>query len=245
LRVLLFIQSDTLEDHTKSILERWTEAILDLVFPTRCAGCGKVGILWCWECDQRLEPILPPICGHCGSPLGTQHICQICTYRKPSLEIRSYGRYAGPLMRAILQLKYRPDRRLARLMANWLSSLEWSAIQKNNLVLPVPLGLHKHRERGYNQASLIAEPFAHLINKFYADRILERHRETRSQVGLDVEDRWENVRDAFCVQVDRTRGQRVILIDDLCTTGATLSACADALYQAGAASVIGLTVGRA
>lgn len=148
-------------------------------------------------------------------------------------------------MQAILQLKYRPDRRLAAIMAGWLVNIYRSTNSNVSLVIPVPLGRQRLRERGYNQANLLAQAFAGQIKSSYSDMILERHRETASQVGLDVVGRWENVRAAFVVQNHSLIGQTIVIIDDLFTTGATLSACADALYDAGANSIIGLTVGRA
>jgi ComF family protein len=114
-----------------------------------------------------------------------------------------------------------------------------------DLVVPVPLGKERIKERGYNQVGLVAMPLA-LINHWqYKPRALVRTRETRTQVGLSIVERRENVCGAFRGDPALILGSKILLIDDVATTGATLSSCAAALMDAGAKSVYALTLARA
>jgi ComF family protein len=112
-------------------------------------------------------------------------------------------------------------------------------------VMPVPMSPERLRERGYNQAALLARGLADLAGLPFQSAGLRRVRHTASQVGLNVEARRANVQGAFAAEGQHVAGRRFILVDDICTTGATLAACAEALDEAGAAAVWGLTLGRA
>jgi ComF family protein len=114
-----------------------------------------------------------------------------------------------------------------------------------DLVTPVPLGLARLAERGYNQSSLLARPLSLAMNIPYRPQILTRARETRPQVGLTAAERWVNVSGAFLAQTYGVTGRNVLVIDDVTTTGSTLEACAQALFTAGARQVYGLTFARA
>jgi ComF family protein len=114
-----------------------------------------------------------------------------------------------------------------------------------DVVVPVPLGIARLKERGYNQAALIAHPFALASGLRYAPRALLRTRETRSQVGLSITERKINVTDAFKARHEIVGGKRVLLIDDVTTSSATLDACAAALRKDGADQVYCLTLARA
>jgi ComF family protein len=114
-----------------------------------------------------------------------------------------------------------------------------------DLVLAIPLGRARQRERGYNQAGLIARPLAQALGLPFAPKALARWRETRSQVGLTREQRHENVSGIFRADGDRVRGRSILLIDDVATTGSTLSSAADALLAAGASTVYAFTAARA
>jgi ComF family protein len=116
---------------------------------------------------------------------------------------------------------------------------------KVNLVVPVPLGLARLRERGYNQANLIARPLALGSRLAYSSRVVRRVRETQSQVGLSIEQRRENVHGAFLAQPGWVDGKSILVVDDVATSTATLDACAEALLIAGCREVYGLTVSRA
>ncbi|MBL8056938.1 MAG: ComF family protein [Anaerolineales bacterium] len=153
--------------------------------------------------------------------------------------------FEGPLQGALHQLKYRRDVILADTLARWLAQSWDPAALPGDLVVPVPLSAQRLRERGYNQAGLLARGFADLCGLACRPEALRKTRHTASQVGLSAEARQTNVRQAFDAQPAAVAGRAVILLDDVCTTGATLVAGAEALAAAGARSVWGFTLGRA
>lgn len=114
-----------------------------------------------------------------------------------------------------------------------------------DLVIPVPLGVARQKERGYNQASLLALPLALKRRYRFVPKALSRTRETRSQVDLNREERKQNVSGAFTARAEIVKGKSVLVVDDVTTSGATLDACADALLEAGAKEVYGLTLAQA
>lgn len=159
--------------------------------------------------------------------------------------MRSWLVFEGPIRRALHTLKYRRNvalgDALARHLVEYVNTLAWPV----ELVTPVPLGKARMKERGYNQVGLVAMPLAYLCGWTYEPHALTRARETRSQVGLTAVERKENVSGAFRSDPIRVSGKNVLLMDDVATTGATLSACADALLQSGAKKVYSLTLARA
>jgi len=159
--------------------------------------------------------------------------------------MRSWLVFEGPIRHALHKLKYRRNvalgDALAQHLAEYVGTLGWPA----DLVVPVPLGKKRAKERGYNQVGLVAMPLAAVNRWRYAPRALARSRETRSQVGLTAAERRENVSGAFRADAALVSGRTVLLMDDVATTGATLSACAAALLDAGARSVYALTLARA
>jgi competence protein ComFC len=129
----------------------------------------------------------------------------------------------------------------ARYLAEYVKNLGWQV----DLVVPVPLGRQRMKERGYNQAGLLAMPVSCLLNWQYTQRAVLRVRETRSQVGLSWIERKENISGAFRADPSRVFGKVVLLMDDITTTGETITACSDALRKAGAKTVYALTLARA
>jgi len=130
---------------------------------------------------------------------------------------------------------------LAVQLSPFVVDLNWPV----DLVVPVPLGQKRLNERGYNQVALIARPLSMALRIDYAPDVLTRIRETRSQVGLTKSERRHNVHEAFRANETRVNGRTVLLMDDVATTGSTLSSCAEAIYAAGARDVFALTVSRA
>lgn len=130
-------------------------------------------------------------------------------------------------------------------MAGWLADLVERMGWSSDLIVPVPLSRERQRQRGYNQTSLIASELAEILKLPFSEKALWRTRETRSQVGLDLNAREANVSGAFLASRDLVEEQRVILVDDLLTTGATMIACAEALAEAQVNQVYGISVGRA
>jgi ComF family protein len=149
------------------------------------------------------------------------------------------------LQRGLIRLKYRRDLPLADTLAEWAAPLLAAATWPSDLIVPVPLAADKTRIRGYNQAALLARPLADHLGLQCDAGALRRLRELRSQVGLSRAERDANVAQAFLAVGDRVAGRRVLVVDDTCTTGATLRACAQALHQAGAADVRGFAIAQA
>ncbi len=221
---------------------------IDLVFPPTCAGCGKPGFRWCPTCRANVPAVPGPICAICGTTqLGAGHsVCSDCRQSRPHYHsLRSWSAFDGPVRVALHRLKYRRDLGLGEALTPQLSvyasSLNWPA----ELVVPVPLSGKRVSERGYNQAALIARPLAMALGLKYDAHAVARVRDTRSQVGLARRERQENVRDAFMARNSRVRGRSILLVDDVATTGSTLSSCAAALCASGARDVFALTVARA
>jgi ComF family protein len=159
--------------------------------------------------------------------------------------MRSWAYFDGPIRHALHQLKYNRDIGLGDTLAlsfeSFIRNLGWTA----DMLIPVPLGSERMKERGYNQVGLIARPLARAFNWQYKPHGLKRKRETKSQVGLTILERQENVRGAFRAEPAIVSGARVLLMDDVATTGATLSECARALLNAGAKAVSAVTIAHA
>ena len=163
----------------------------------------------------------------------------------PLAGMRFAGLFEGPLQKAIHHLKYRNDYILADSLAVRLPLVGPDPAAPGTLVVPVPLAAERLRERGYNQAGLLARTFAELHGLPWAPSAARRVRHTASQIGLSPAERRANVAGAFAADPLIVQGLPIILVDDVCTTGATLAACAESLVSAGATTVWGLTLARA
>ncbi len=222
------------------------QAVLDLVFPPHCAGCGRWGALLCTHCREAITPIPAPVCPRCGRPTLTPNLCAVCRRDPPPLTaIRSAAVFDGPLRAAIHRLKYRGQQSLARPLGMLMAEAWPSSLFDADGLIPVPLHPSRERERGYNQAYLLAKTLGQHLGLPVIGEALYRIRPTQPQVYLDAPSRRENVANAFAAGSASVKGRRLVLIDDVCTTAATLSACAEALWQAGAAQVWAYTLARA
>lgn len=221
----------------------WTA--LDWIYPPTCGGCHQRGARWCPDCQERVTLISPPVCEHCGEPYPEGRLCPHCrSHPQAYTALRSWARFTGPLRNAVHRLKYRGEMRLGEALAkpliDYFRILNW----KVDLVVPVPLGVARQVQRGYNQAALIARPIALSERISYQPDALRKVKPTRSQVGLSRAERLLNVAEAFLAEGKMVAHQRILLIDDVTTSGATIEACSKTLFQAGAAEVYGLTLAR-
>jgi competence protein ComFC len=219
---------------------------LDWLFPPSCGGCGKTGMRWCPPCQASVHKIEPPLCPLCGQKLSRTELCWRCQKAAPLYTaLRSWAIFDGNTRNAIHQLKYHRNVGLGEILARSLVELFLNVKWEIDLITPVPLGLARLAERGYNQSSLLARPLALALEVPYRPQILIRVKETRSQVGLTVAERRENVSGAFAAQSNKVAGRNILVVDDVTTSGSTLEACAEALTTAGARYVYGLTLARA
>lgn len=217
---------------------------LDLLFPSECAVCNREGSFLCAGCEPRLPRLVTPYCRTCAEP-EVPAVCSWCRAEAPAYDrIRAPYRYTGPVRDMVHDLKYANIRALAPtlggLMADYLETRRYEA----DVLVPVPLHHRRERRRGYNQSRLLAREVGRRIGVPAADDSLLRTIDTPPQVSMSGrEERRRNIDGAFdCTQA--VTGLRVLLIDDVVTTGSTMSACAAALKQAGASSVVGLALAR-
>jgi len=159
--------------------------------------------------------------------------------------MRSWAVFDSPVQNALHTLKYRRNIGLGDSigcqMVAFVSSLKWDI----DVVIPAPLGRQRLKERGYNQVGLVAQPLAYELGLEYAPQALWKARETRSQVGLTISQRRENVSQAYQANPSMVKRKSILLMDDVATTGSTISACTEALLSAGAAAIYALTIARA
>jgi ComF family protein len=220
----------------------WSTA-LDFVYPRRCLGCGEEGHYICMQCIAGLQKADPPRCPYCWSVLLSA-VCASCPQIRYLDAIRSGFVHQGLAREAVLELKYNgvyaagPELglRLAEALHGWHGDAE--------VVVPVPLHRSRQRSRGYNQAAKLAEGFARRLDLPLDTSLLRRSRRTQSQAaGLNYQERLDNVHGAF-EALRPAQGMRVLLVDDVLTTTATMQACASTLKAAGAASVCGVSFTR-
>jgi ComF family protein len=219
---------------------------LDVIFPPVCGGCGKLGWRWCQECQKRTPRIHDPVCERCGIPTTGQNICELCKKEPPAYrKMRSWAVFDSPIQNGLHTMKYKGNlpfgEALALQMTEFVNSLHWDI----DLLIPVPLGRKRLQERGYNQVALVAQPLAYRTGICYLPQALWKTRETRTQVGLNGSQRQKNVLNAFRADARSVARKSILLMDDVSTTGSTISACTEALLSAGAREVYGITVARA
>jgi competence protein ComFC len=238
-----------------------SSALASVFFPAGCRLCEQLlsdarRLPLCDHCLSSFREILPGSCDVCGLP-GTFDpefpkelpLCADCQKRRFGFQFaRSYGCYEGVLARAILLLKHEQIEPLGKWFAERLTDVVGREGERMiaDVVVPVPLHRQRARERGFNQVDLIGRPLAKKLHLPYLSVLLMRSRPRPEKHLLRSEERWEAVRGAFAMRGGgRVDNLRILLLDDVMTTGATLDACSRALREAGAHSVVGLTVARA
>jgi ComF family protein len=246
-------------------LSRWLKtasgALGSIAFPADCRVCEHLlthaaRIPICDLCLSSFATIGPGSCDLCGRPATFDpefpravSYCRDCQERRFAFQLaRSYGLYEGSLVRAILLLKYERIEPLGAWFAERLSAIVAREPQRMaaDLIVPVPLHRQRRRERGFNQVDVFGRPLARQLRLPYRPVLLMRSRPRPEKHLLRHDERWEAVRGAFAIcEGGRVDNLRILLLDDVMTTGATLDACARALREAGAKSVLGLTIARA
>jgi ComF family protein len=240
------------------------ESLFATWFPADCRLCGSPLIRIsrlpvCEDCFFAMRPMAGGVCSVCGERLVSPYAftaeadeprCGLCRrLATPFAEAVAYGSYDGGLRELIHLLKYEQVRPAARVLGRMLGEAIASLkdLPNDAVMVPVPLHRKKLRQRGFNQVELIAGMASKLDpqSRRLCSHAIERQRETKSQIGLTSHQRRENIRGAFVVARSREiSGREVLLVDDVYTTGTTVSECARILRRAGASKVWVATVAR-
>ena len=234
--------------HTKGMAKNMAKAMFHLVLPPRCLGCDDMvanqGGL-CSACWAELPLIDGPVCQRTGSPLAfdlgeaitsAEAIADPPLYRK----MRVASRYDGTAQKLILSLKFHDRLDLAKPLAGFMARAGAGLLEEADILIPVPLHRQRFISRRFNQADLLSREISDLSGVPCALQAIERIRPTRQQTSLQRDERHRNVEGAFKVPAEQAinvHGKRVVLIDDVVTTGATVSACVRALLREKAAHV--------
>ena len=228
----------------KSLLTKIPSAALDLLFPIPCAGCGREGKILCEGCIPELPKLTSPYCNLCASP-DTISPCRWCSESPPAFDaVRAPYLMEGAIKQAIHGFKYRGVRAAASELGRLLAVYVAEGRIPGETIVPVPLHSRRLRHRGYNQSGLLARELAKNAGLRLAPNLLKRIKDSPPQVeAASPAQRRSNVEGSFrCT--GKPRGQKLILVDDVATTGSTLSACAASLKAAGASTVWGLVLAR-
>jgi ComF family protein len=251
--------------NSRVTVARWLEslagAVVSVLFPSRCRLCEgllsrRIGLPVCDSCLNSFRELPKEICERCGQPWaeggdvdGNESVCRECRERGFAFDAaRSFGIDDRVLARAIVLMKYERIEPLGVWFAKQLvEASRWIPARfAADLIVPVPLHRTRQKERGFNQVALFGRQLARRLGLPYRPVLLNRERAHSEKHLLRFEERWGAVRDAFVIRDGgRVDNLRILRLDDVMTSGATLDACSRALREAGAKSVAGLTIARA
>jgi len=230
------------------------QSCLDVLFPPRCAVCnghqryGENAI--CLGCKERVRWVEEPVCFICGMELYAQStanpICGECLKKTPPFEYaRSLFYYSDEIRTLVSSLKYKKDTSVLPAINELVRECDLSAYNACDYIVPVPLHKKRLQQRGFNQALLLAKIFFGRSDTRIKSTILHRNRNTVPQVSLDGKERRRSLKNAFTVKTDvDLSGATICLVDDVYTTGTTVSECSRGLLSRGAESVVVLTLAR-
>jgi len=231
-------------------VEQAFQQFVDFILPPKCVNCSRAGDLICSACYTKIAWLNPPLCQQCGRSIEEkQTTCPEClTSPSPLKQIRAATQFIEPISQFIHQLKYYNGFAIARPLAQIMVEAwpKWQTEKMIDGIVPIPLYPAREKERGYNQSALLARHFAQSIQQPYLPHLLTRTRYTQPQARLNAHERQNNVVGAFKgVMKGAKLPQHVLLVDDVCTTGATLHEAARALRRLGVPHVSAYCLARA
>jgi len=223
-----------------SFLSEILGALSDFILPQSCLLCNKEirrGMI-CDNCLEYLPVVEPPLCFTCGRPVDRGSSCYHCAKEHVLDHGRAWMLLVPPSDKVIHHFKYRRKTDLAELLGRAMAGIIKAdhTLSKADIIMPIPLFWWKRTRRGYNQADLLARTIS-LETGIAQKNTIKRIKSTRTQTRLSEDKRRKNVLNAFEVGDDTVEDKKVILIDDVLTTGATIQECARVLKQSGAARV--------
>ena len=229
------------------------ERIWNLIFPPRCPCCDEVMDQksrqrgFCKECLPRISYVTEPVCKCCGKPLDDDvlELCEDCKARRHGFtQAKAVYVYEGPMREAMYRFKYSNRRAYAETFAFDATRRygEWIQRKGIDLIVPVPMNRKKERQRGYNQAAVFAKRLGRDLSIPVNVRAVERSTVTTPQKELNASERRQNLKNAFKIGKGVVKSKRVLLVDDIYTTGATMDAVSGTLLASGVQEVYGMYV---
>jgi ComF family protein len=228
--------------------------LLNFILPPRCANCSQQiahSHSLCSECWRKIDFLSEPYCQKCGYPFEIDlegFLCPSCLYMPPSYNhLRAACRYNEASKALLMRFKYGGATSLAPLFVKWLAYAGGDFVKEADIILPVPLHWRRLIKRGYNQAALLAQGLSKAFHKTYAYNILKRNRYTPSQGRRTLEQRIQNVQGVFKIPSSKQKiieGKKILLIDDVYTSGATIRECVKVLKHFHPECVNVLTLAR-
>lgn len=239
-------------------MKRTLKGLVDIIFPPRCVTCETILAEeekgpFCSLCFSKINIITSPLCTCCGIPFvgadTSNHICGDCIVSQPAFSVaRAVSRYEATLLEAIHRFKYNGKISIGEALGKVMAEFEYSDldITDYSVVMPVPLHPKKLRARGFNQSVVLAREISKYFSLSLDFLTLKRHIYTEPQINLGKKERESNVRGVFSVtDPHKIQGQKIILVDDVYTSGSTVKECARILMKNKADKVAVLTLARA
>lgn len=232
------------------VLKSGADSILEFVYPSCCLNCNKFieqpGELICPECWDKIKTIDSICCTNCKSNISANRICPLCGF-KDTLPFIAYGHFGSPLGEIIRKFKYHSFTKLSPDLVNRVLKNHSKLINKINadLIVPIPLHSYRLKSRGFNQAEFLADNISKRIGIEVNKKSLKKIRKTKDQKLLDHNERIENVRGAYRVFGEDLVGKKIILVDDVITTGATLHEARKAITETGGKVIFAIVIATA
>jgi len=219
---------------------------VDWIYPPRCVGCGQPDSIWCEACRKSVQEITSSFCPKCGYPRNEAEICRGCDRYCPQFtSVRSWSVYEKSVKEAIHALKYQNNLSVGSIFCESLVAVILREGWKPDAIVPIPLSKVRMKERGYNQAAILAYPVSLRLGVPMFQNLIQRTKTTESQVHLNHYERMANLQNAFSARYTHHKFRKVLIVDDVITTGSTINDCARAILESGAEEVYGISVARA